>query len=185
MGIFTEFYSPAKTRMAFSASALMAFSAAQILHAVASYLILERMAAPKEEQLAVRLDAYVNEHYTEKLSAEKIAQDLKVGKTQLYELSRELYGCGIAQKIRALRIEKAKSLLFKSKDLPLSEVAFQCGFEDYNYFITVFRREVGLSPAVWRRKNSGSGISPGISHDVSHDLSRSVLSGTEEQEDRP
>ena len=50
MGIFTEFYSPAKTRMAFSASALMAFSAAQILHAVASYLILERMAAPKEEQ---------------------------------------------------------------------------------------------------------------------------------------
>lgn len=168
-------------------------SAAQILHAVASYLILERMAAPKEEQLAVRLDAYVNEHYTEKLSAAKIAQDLNVGKTQLYELSEQLYGCGIAQKIRALRIEKAKSLLLRSKDLPLSEVAFQCGFEDYNYFITVFRREVGLSPAIWRRKNSGSGISPGTSHGtshdashgISHDLSRSVLSGTEEQEDRP
>lgn len=127
----------------------------------------------------------MNEHYTEKLNAAKIAQDLKVGKTQLYELSRELYSCGIAQKIRALRIEKAKSLLLRSKDLPLSEVAFQCGFEDYNYFITVFRREVGLSPAVWRRKNTGSAISPGTSHGLSHDLSRSVLSGTEEREDRP
>jgi AraC-like DNA-binding protein len=34
-------------------------------------------------------------------------------------------------------MEKAKSLLREQKDLPLAEVAWQCGYQDYNYFFTV------------------------------------------------
>lgn len=126
-------------------------SAAQILHAVASYLILERMATLKEDLLAVRLDAYLSAHYTEKLNAIGISEHLGIGKTQLYELSQQLYGCGIAERIRALRMEKAKMLLSDHKELPLAEVAAQCGFQDYNYFITVFSREVGCSPGAFRK----------------------------------
>ena len=44
-------------------------SAAHILHAVASYLILERMATLKEDLLEVRLDTYIANHYTESLDA--------------------------------------------------------------------------------------------------------------------
>ena len=126
-------------------------SAAQILHAVSSYLILERMATLKEDLLAVRLDAYLAAHYTEKLNAVRIAEHLGIGKTQLYEFSQQLYGCGIAEKIRSLRMERAKALLSEKTDLPLSEVAASCGYHDYNYFITVFSREVGMPPAAWRR----------------------------------
>lgn len=129
-------------------------SAAQILHAVASYLILERMATLKEDQLAVRLDAYLSAHYTEKLNAVMISEHLGIGKTRLYELSRQLYGCGTAERIRSLRMDKAKSLLAERKDLPLAEVAAQCGFHDYNYFITVFSREMGISPAAWRKNKA-------------------------------
>ena len=126
-------------------------SAAQILHAVASYLILERMATLKEDLLAVRLDAYLSAHYTEKLNAVMVSEHLGIGKTQLYELCQQLYGCGIAERIRALRMEKAKTLLLDRKELPLTEVAAQCGFHDYNYFITVFSREVGCSPGAFRK----------------------------------
>ena len=125
-------------------------SAAQILHAVASYLILERMATLKEDLLAVRLDAYLSAHFTEKLNAPKISEYLGIGKTQLYELSQQLYSCGIAEKIRAMRMEKAKELLSGQKQLPLAEIAALCGYHDYNYFITVFSREVGTSPGEWR-----------------------------------
>lgn len=127
-------------------------SAAQILHAVASYLILERMATLKEDLLVVRLDAFLSAHFTEKLNAVMIAEHLGIGKTQLYELSQQLYGCGIAEKIRSLRMEKAKELLSGQKQLPLAEVAAQCGYLDYNYFFTVFSREVGCSPNMWRKK---------------------------------
>lgn len=131
-------------------------SAAQILHAVASFLILERMATLKEDLLAVRLDAYLSAHYTEKLNAVMIADYLGIGKTQLYELSQQLYGCGVAEKIRSLRMEKAKELLSGKEELPLSEVAALCGFHDYNYFITVFSREVGCSPNMRRRKQNSN-----------------------------
>lgn len=127
-------------------------SAAQILHAVASYLILERMATLKEDLLPAQLDAYLSAHFTERSNAVSVSEHLGIGKTQLYELSQEIYDCGIAEHIRNLRMEKAKTLLRERKDLTLAEVAAQCGYGDYNYFITVFSREVGHSPTSWRRK---------------------------------
>ena len=125
-------------------------SAAQILHAVASYLILERMATLKENLLPAQLDAYLSAHFTERINAAMISKHLGIGKTQLYELSQQIYGCGIAEHIRDLRMEKAKTLLRERKDLSLAEVAAQCGYGDYNYFITVFSRETGNTPGVWR-----------------------------------
>ena len=128
-------------------------SAAHILHAVASYLILERMATLKEDLLEVRLDTYIANHYTEALDASRLSQALGIGKTQLYALTKKLYQQGMAKHIRELRMEKAKSLLREQRDLPLAEVAWQCGYMDYNYFFTVFKREVGCTPKEWRNEH--------------------------------
>lgn len=125
-------------------------SAAHIMQAVADTLISERMAALKENILADRLDSYLTEHFTEKISAVTIAKALGIGKTQLYELSHSLYGRGCAERIRDLRMERAKALLRDQEMLPLSEIAGRCGYRDYNYFFTVFSREVGCSPSRWR-----------------------------------
>ncbi len=127
-------------------------SAAQILHAVASYLILERMATLKEDLLEVRLDTYISAHYAEPLDAARLSQILGIGKTQLYALTKKLYQQGMAKRIRELRMKKAKSLLREQRDLPLAEVAWQCGYQDYNYFFTVFKREVGCTPREWRNE---------------------------------
>ena len=131
-------------------------SAAHILHAVASYLMLERMVTLNEDLIEAEVDSYIEAHFTEKINASMISDQLGIGKTQLYELSNRLYGCGIAEKIRSMRMEKAKELLSDRRSLPLTEVAEQCGFSDYNYFITVFRREVGMTPAQWRKKHGAA-----------------------------
>ncbi len=129
-------------------------SAAHILRVVASYLIFEHMAKLKEDSLAVRLDAYISAHFTEHLNAATLAEVLGIGKTQLYELSHKLYRQGTASHIRELRMAKAKELLTDQKQLPLAEVAAQCGYLDYNYFFTVFNREVGCTPGKWRKLQS-------------------------------
>lgn len=126
-------------------------SATHILHAVASYLILEQMVILREDRLAVRLNAYITAHYTEQLKAEDLCRKLGIGKTQLYEISRQLYGSGIASQIRKLRIERAKALLRDERHLRLAEIAADCGFTDYNYFITVFARETGSTPEKYRK----------------------------------
>ena len=130
--------------------------AAHILHAVASYLLLERMASLKEDLLEVRLDAYITGHFTEPLDAARLSRAMGIGKTQLYALTKKLYRQGTAARIRELRMEKAKSLLREQRDLPLAEVAWQCGYKDYNYFFTVFRREVGCTPREWRNEQAES-----------------------------
>ena len=129
-------------------------SAAHILHAVASYLILERMATLKEDLLEVRLDTYITEHFAEPLDAMRLSRALGIGKTRLYALTKKLYRQGTAARIRELRMEKARFLLRERRDLPLAEVAWQCGYQDYNYFFTVFRREVGCTPREWRNEQT-------------------------------
>lgn len=120
-------------------------SASHILQAVASYLCLERMVSLKRQEFPVQLDEYISAHYTEDIDTKSICRHFRIGKTQLYEISKQNYGVGIAEHIRNLRIEKAKTLLRESS-LPLSEIAYQCGFKDYNYFITVFKKKTGISP---------------------------------------
>ncbi len=51
----------------------------------------------------------------------------------------------------AAQIERTKTLLKDEQHLCLAEIADDCGFADYNYFITVFARETGDTPEKYRR----------------------------------
>jgi len=126
-------------------------SAAQILHAVASYLILERIATLSGNKLSAKLESFVSTHFTENITASTICKELGIGKTKLYQLSKKLYGCGISTHVRNLRINLAKELLVEHEDYSISEISEKCGFNDYNYFITAFTRETGYSPREYRK----------------------------------
>lgn len=124
-------------------------SASHIMQAVASYLCMERMVALRRQELPVQIDEYILAHYTEAINATKIAQYFHIGKTKIYEIAKQNYGIGIAEYIRKLRIEKARLLLTEQSGLSLSEIASKCGFEDYNYFITVFKKHTGMPPKAY------------------------------------
>ncbi len=121
-------------------------ASSHLLHATASYLCLERMATLKYENLPVQIDRYIQDHLPEELTAARLCEHFHIGKTQLYKIAKESYGMGIAELIRNKRVEKAKKLLLDSPAVALSEVAQQCGFTDYNYFIVVFKKQTGYSP---------------------------------------
>lgn len=125
-------------------------SAAHILQAVASYLCMERIACLKQQELPVKIDNYIQKHYTEKIDAKSVSRHFQIGKTYLYEIARENYGMGIAEYIRNLRIKKAQEMLAENPEMRISEVASACGFDDYNYFITVFKKLSGMPPKKYR-----------------------------------
>ena len=131
-------------------------SSSHILHAVASFLCLDRMVTLRQQELPVQIDEYIQAHYTENISAMDLAKEFQIGKTQLYEIAKQNYGSGIAEHIRNLRIEKAKVLLLDQSGLSLAEVASECGFQDYNYFIVVFKRVVGIPPKAYIAKQNAS-----------------------------
>ena len=125
-------------------------SAAHILEAVASYLCLDKTITLKQQGLQVQIDKYIAEHFTEDIGADTLCRRFHIGRTALYEFSKQNYGVGIAKHIRNLRIDYAKRLLAEKNELNISQNADACGFSDYNYFITVFSRATGLSPRRYR-----------------------------------
>lgn len=129
-------------------------SASHILQAVAAYLCMERMVALRRQELPAQIDAYLTEHFAEELDAASIARRFGIGKTQLYAIAKQSYGTGIAEHIRTLRIEKARALLDEQSGLSLAEIAYECGFHDYNYFITVFKRTTGLPPKAYQSRHT-------------------------------
>lgn len=127
-------------------------SAARILRATASYLILERMATLREDSAAAQLNAYLTNHFTQPFTVEDACSALGLSRARLYRLCSQLYGCGLSAHVRALRISHAKTLLSDQPELSIGEIAAKCGFGDYNYFIALFSREVGSSPNAYRRQ---------------------------------
>ena len=63
---------------------------------------------------------------------------------------RNLLGVSSMEYLLSLRIEKAEQMLLKSM-MSVYEISEQCGFYDINYFIKVFRRFRGNTPAKFRK----------------------------------
>ncbi len=97
------------------------------------------------------LNRFLSDHLAEDLSSARICQALGMGRTALYNLSKETYGCGINEYVRRLRIQRAMELL-STTHLTNSEICQQIGIADYNYFFRVFRAQTGLTPQAYRRQ---------------------------------
>ncbi len=121
-------------------------AASHILETVSNYLCLERIAVMKNEALPIQIDTYITNHLSEDMNSQSICEHFHISRTALYHIAKENYGIGIADHIRILRIKKAKELLSDQPNITISEAAHACGFDDYNYFISMFKRVVGMSP---------------------------------------
>ncbi|MBE6971655.1 MAG: helix-turn-helix domain-containing protein [Ruminococcaceae bacterium] len=124
---------------------------AEILEALASYIQLEGIIRSAEYTDAQKLEMYLDEHYMEPLTLPRISADLHMGTTKLCALAKQLSsGSTITQMISQRRIKAAQKLLL-SGDLPISSIAEQVGFSDYNYFTRIFKSITGVSPRDFRK----------------------------------
>lgn len=97
--------------------------------------------------------AYLREHFTEEIDKEALAAMDGLGQSQYHALFRRVMGRTPAAYVTLLRMMKARELLL-DLDMPIAEVARECGYDDPLYFSRVFRREVGVSPSEYRRRGA-------------------------------
>ena len=88
---------------------------------------------------------YVNRHYCEDISLSDVAGAIAISNNYLSSQFKEEMGIALTEYISDLRVSKAKMLLAEGK-LDLKEVARQCGFNSYTYFLQVFKKITGLTP---------------------------------------
>ena len=85
------------------------------------------------------------------LNSDKIAEKMCMSKSQLNRKVRVITDSNTNTYIIYVRMEKAKRML-SSNDLPIGDIAMQCGFEDAGYFGRVFKQTFGMTPSQYRKK---------------------------------
>ena len=94
---------------------------------------------------------YLGAHFTESLSLTAVAAHFGLSPQYFSSFFRENFGRTFTQHINSLRIEQAARLLRES-DLPVMEIGFNVGFDNFSYFIKRFRAVYGVSPSNYRKK---------------------------------
>ena len=88
-----------------------------------------------------------------KVDFEDIASRMCISRTHLNRKVKSITGGTTSDLVLNYRIAKAKELLLTT-DLPVWEVAEQCGISDPAYFSTLFKKAVGKSPGQLRKERS-------------------------------
>ena len=92
---------------------------------------------------------YIRENYANPLALEEIAQRTHLSKAHLSRLFKSETGLTLSDYAKKMRLDKSRRLLGETQ-LPLAEIAAQCGFSDQSYFTKVFRAATGLTPGRYR-----------------------------------
>lgn len=92
---------------------------------------------------------YVEANFTSNLSITDIAKHFDINEDYFYRLFKTFTGQTPTVFISQLRIRYAKQLL-RNTTLPISEIAFQVGYNSSSYFSKMFHRLVGISPRTYR-----------------------------------
>lgn len=114
-----------------------------------------RQCEPGEEsEFIENLGALIREAMDSgKVDFEEIASRMCISRTHLNRKVKSITGGTTSDLVLSYRIAKAKELLLTT-DLPVWEVAEQCGISDPAYFCTLFKKAVGKSPGQLRKERS-------------------------------
>jgi LacI family transcriptional regulator len=94
---------------------------------------------------------YIREHACRGAVVEDILQHVPVSRSILERRFRKSLDCSPQALIRRTQLKRVKQLLVDT-DLPLLKISELAGFKHHEHMCTVFKREVGDSPGVFRRK---------------------------------
>ena len=88
---------------------------------------------------------------TADLGLKTIAQKLNVNSSYLSTLFRTECGCTLTEYVTRERIDRGIYLLQRTEK-SVQEIAAECGIQDANYFIKLFKKLTGLTPGRYREQ---------------------------------
>lgn len=136
---------------------LLAKATAQAL--VMSFLLLSLKleAAPvtaqkteRDVHVAESILRYLDTHYTEPVTLKSIAAYFRCSEPYISHVFKKATGQAPIQYVIRRRIGLAQTYLIES-DLTATQIATLVGYDNTNYFITLFTRIIGVSPIRYRK----------------------------------
>jgi AraC-like DNA-binding protein len=129
------------------------------IHALAILSFVVRHKRPAEpavsesDRIVHEITEYVSTHYGEELTLASLSHRFSVSESHLSRKFKEVAGMGLCEYVTHVRIMNAERLL-RGGAVSVTSVAEQCGFNDSNYFSTVFKRIKGITPLRFARSST-------------------------------
>lgn len=98
---------------------------------------------------------YENFHLN--ITPEEVAQQVHMSYSWFRRIFRQYTGFPPSQYLLELRLQRSKELLTNTV-LTSQEIAFGVGFENSDYFCTVFRKKTGITPIKYREVTQGKNL---------------------------
>lgn len=94
--------------------------------------------------------AYIRNSYDQQITLESIAASAGISPKYLCTFFKEMTGKTPFEYLNIYRVERAARKLI-STDLPVTQIAYMCGFNDLSYFIKTFKQKKGVTPKNFRK----------------------------------
>ena len=110
-----------------------------------------------DDQLIAHAQLWAAEHYDESNPVSLMARQSGLSERSFLRRFRRATGQTPGEYIQTLRVEEAKQML-ETTDMPIEHIAAEVGYSEPSSFRSAFRKQVGLSASVYRRKWRGTAI---------------------------
>ena len=94
---------------------------------------------------------YIREHCTEDIRRQDVARHIGCSRSYLSTMFSRATGHTFKEILLKYRMDRAKDLL-QDGDRAITQIAFDVGYSEPNYFSEVFKRVVGVTPSQFRRR---------------------------------
>lgn len=112
--------------------------------------VLIKASQGESEQKQKKLLAYIQEHYTEKITLETLAEEFHMSEKYVSRYFLQHFHLPFSRYIMHLRLTHAKRLL-ETTDDNVTDIAMQSGFYNVSYFIRSFKKAYGIAPLHYRK----------------------------------
>jgi len=115
-------------------------------------LLDELTSNPIDEEFMLKVYAILEKSYQNpEFSASRFASEMFVSRSLLYKKIKAITDLNITDFINSFKLKKAVELIQENK-LPITDIAFNVGFNDPKYFSRIFRKFYGMSPSEFQSK---------------------------------
>jgi AraC-like DNA-binding protein len=97
-----------------------------------------------------RAVGFIEEHFSDPITIEDIVSHSQVSRRHFFRLFEQAIGVAPMEYLKKLRLQKAASMLLTT-NVSVTQVAFACGFNDSNYFSSLYHKEFGVSPSQFKK----------------------------------
>jgi len=103
------------------------------------------------------ITGFIQSHITEDIKLEVLSEKACMSKSTFYRSFKREFGISPLEYILSEKIKRAKILLADPKNA-IKSVSFDCGFNDVNYFIRLFKKMEEITPRQYQLLVSSNGI---------------------------